>query len=102
MKKSDFIDQVAEKAEMSKAAATRAVSAIFDTTSGAIAEAIKKGENVSLPGFGKFKTKKRPARKGRNPRTGKEINIPEKTVVQFSPSKGLQDGLAGKAGGSKK
>lgn len=102
MKKSEFIDLVAEKAEMSKAAATRAVEAIFDTTSGAISEAIRTGGQVGLPGFGRFRTKQRPARKGRNPQTGAEIDIPARTVVQFSAGKGLREVLSGGGRGAKK
>lgn len=98
MKKSEFIDKVAEKAQTTKAAAARVVDAIFDVTSGTIAEAVKAGSHVSIPGFGKFKSKTRPARKGRNPKTGAEIEIPERTVVAFTPGKGLQDTLAGKEG----
>jgi DNA-binding protein HU-beta len=95
MKKSDLIDRVAEKAETTRAAAARMVEAIFDATSGAIAEAVKAGSQVSIPGFGKFKPKTRSARKGRNPKTGAAINIPERTVVAFAPGKGLRDTLTG-------
>jgi nucleoid DNA-binding protein len=96
MKKSEFIDRVAEKAETSRAAATRVVEAIFDATSGTIAEAVKAGSHVGIPGFGKFRSKTRAARKGRNPNTGAEIDIPERMVVAFTPGKGLQDTLAGR------
>ncbi len=100
MKKSELIDRVAEKAEISKAAAARAVEAIFDTTSGAISEAVRAGGQVAIPGFGRFRTKTRAARKGRNPQTGAEIDIPERTVVQFSVGKGLREELrSAKAGG---
>lgn len=99
MKKGDFVKQVAEKAETSREAAARVIEAIFDATSGAISEAVRAGENVAIPGFGRFRSKTRAARKGRNPQTGQEIDIPERTVVQFSSGKGLQDALAGKASG---
>jgi DNA-binding protein HU-beta len=102
MKKADFIEQVATKAQTSKAAAARVVDAIFDATSGTIAEAVQAGRDVSLPGFGKFKSKVRAARKGRNPRTGREIEIPERTVVAFSPGKGLQETVGGKRGSKKR
>jgi DNA-binding protein HU-beta len=91
MKKSDLVDRVAEKAELSKAAAARVVDAIFDASSGAIAEAVQAGKHVSIPGFGKFRSKERAARKGRNPRTGAEIDIPASTVVSFSAGKGLKE-----------
>lgn len=97
MNKSEFIASVAEKAEMSKAAAARAVDAIFDTASGAIAEAVNTVGQVSIPGFGKFSSKKRAARTGRNPRTGQEIKIPERTRVAFSAGKGLKESVSGTA-----
>lgn len=93
MNKAQFIDTVAEKAKMSKDAAARAVDAIFNTTSGAISEAVNTAGRLSLPGFGKFTTRKRAARRGRNPRTGAAIDIPERTVITFSPGKGLRDTL---------
>jgi DNA-binding protein HU-beta len=101
MKKKDLIDKVAEKAETSKAAATRVFDAIFDAASGAITEAVQAGENVSIPGFGKFRTKVRPARKGRNPQTGAEIDIPERTVVQFAAGKRLHEAVKGGGGSAK-
>ncbi|CAN5645784.1 HU-related DNA-binding protein HupN [soil metagenome] len=93
MRKSEFIDKVARKAEMSRESAARAVEAIFDTTNGALAEAIRLGGKVSLPGFGRFRTKKRAARRGRNPQTGELIDIPERMVIHFTAGKGLQDVL---------
>ena len=96
MKKKDFIERVAEKAELTRSAAARTVEAIFDAAEGAIVEAVRAGEHISLPGFGKFKTKTRGARKGRNPRTGKEISIPARTVMAFAAGKGVADTLAGK------
>jgi DNA-binding protein HU-beta len=101
MKKRDFIEQVAEKAEMSRSAAARTVEAIFDATEGVIVQALRKGEEVSLPGFGKFKSKLRAARKGRNPRTGKEIDIAERTVMQFSTGKSVSETLGGTRSGRK-
>jgi DNA-binding protein HU-beta len=94
MRKSEFIDKVARKAEMSRESAARAVEAIFDTAGGALAEAIRASGAVSLPGFGKFRTKKRAARRGRNPQTGELIDIPERMVIQFTAGKGLQEILS--------
>lgn len=93
MKKSELIEQVAEKAQTSRAAVARVMDAMFDAASGTISEAVQAGQQVSIPGFGKFKPKKRPARKGRNPRTGATIDIPERTVVSFTPGKALRDTL---------
>ena len=102
MKKSELIERVAEKAQTSKAAAARIVDAIFDTGSGAIAEAMRAGQQVSIPGFGKFRPKERAARKGRNPRTGREIQIPKSIVVSFTAGKGLKDAVSRKAAAAKK
>ena len=91
MNKAQFIDAVAEKAEMSKAAAARAVDAIFDTAEGAISEAVHTLGELSIPGFGKFSRKTRAAREGRNPRTGARIDIPERTTVGFTAGKNLRE-----------
>jgi DNA-binding protein HU-beta len=99
MNRQELIDSVAEKAGTTKAAAGRMLEAIFDSAGGAISEAVQKGKEVSIPGFGKFRSKVRKARRGRNPRTGAEIEIPETTVIAFSPGKGLRDALGEKSGG---
>lgn len=99
MKKSQFIELVAERAEMSKAAAARVVDAIFDTAGGAISEAVRSAGQLSIPGFGKFSSKTRAAREGRNPRTGTVIQIPERTTVSFSPGKGFRETMSGGASG---
>jgi len=59
----------------------------------AIRDTLKKGDSVSLTGFGTFKVSKRKARKGRNPQTGEEIKIPSKNVVRFLPGKHLKDAV---------
>lgn len=92
MNKSQFIDQVADKAQLSKAAAQRAVDAIFDTAEGAISGAVHSLGEVSIPGFGKFSKKTRAARTGRNPRTGAEIQIPERSTISFSAGKNFREG----------
>ena len=79
MNKAELIDAMASKSGLSKADAKRALDAFIDTTSGAL----KGGNRVALVGFGSFSVSKRSARKGRNPRTGKEINIAAKNVVKF-------------------
>jgi DNA-binding protein HU-beta len=79
MNKAELIDAMASQAGLSKADAKRALDAFIDITSGAL----KKGDRVALVGFGSFSVSKRSARKGRNPRTGKEINIAAKNVVKF-------------------
>jgi nucleoid DNA-binding protein len=92
MNKSQFIDQVADKAQLSKAAAQRAVDAIFDTAEGAISGAVHSLGEVSIPGFGKFSKKTRAARTGRNPRTGAEIQIPERSTISFTAGKNFREG----------
>jgi DNA-binding protein HU-beta len=94
MNKAEFIDRVAESADLTRAAAARAVDAIFDTASGAISEAVHAAGSFSIPGFGKFTKKTRAARTGRNPRTGTEISIPERATVSFTAGKGLKSGTS--------
>lgn len=92
MNKQEFVDQVAEKAGMTRAAAARAVDAIFDTASGAVSQAVHTAGELSIPGFGKFTKKTRAARQGRNPRTGDVIDIPERSTIAFSAGKNFREG----------
>ena len=89
MNKSDLVDAIAKSAELSKAAAGRALDATVDS----IKKALKKGDTVSLVGFGTFKVGKRAARMGRNPRTGAAIKIKAAKVPKFSAGKGLKDAV---------
>ena len=89
MNKSDLIDHIAQQADISKAAATRALESAL----GAIQEALQKGDSVSLVGFGTFEGGHREARLGRNPRTGAEIKIAAAKVPKFRPGKALKDAL---------
>ncbi|MBR3325570.1 MAG: HU family DNA-binding protein [Clostridia bacterium] len=91
MNKSDLVSAVAGKANVSKKAADAAVAAVFDS----IKDALSKGEKVQLIGFGTFETRKRAARKGRNPQTGKEMKIAAKTVPAFKAGKALKDAVNG-------
>jgi DNA-binding protein HU-beta len=93
LNRSDFIEIVAEKAELTRDAAARAVDAIFDSASGAIFEAVHAAGSLSIPGFGKFTRRTRAARTGRNPRTGTSIDISERTSISFSAGKGLKEKL---------
>ena len=85
MNKGDLINNIASEAGITKTQAQSALNAFLHTTTGAL----KKGEKITLVGFGTFSTSERTARKGRNPQTGKEINIPAKKVVKFRPGKEL-------------
>ncbi|MFZ2541164.1 MAG: HU family DNA-binding protein [Gallionella sp.] len=87
--KSDLVDAIAKSAEISKAAAGRALDATVET----IKKTLKKGDTVSLVGFGTFKVGKRAARNGRNPRTGATIKIKAAKVPKFSAGKGLKDAV---------
>lgn len=89
MNKTELIEHIAKNADISKAAAARAL----DATIGAVRTTLKKGGTVALVGFGTFAVGKRAARKGRNPRTGAEIRIPAAKVVKFRAGKGLKDSV---------
>jgi DNA-binding protein HU-beta len=92
--KSDLTQKLAERTNLSKAEASRAVDALFSVDGGIIAEALKSGEKVQITGFGSFETRQREARTGRNPRTGKEIDIAASTSAAFRPGKGLKDAIS--------
>jgi len=87
--KQELIDAVAEGADLPKASATRAIDAVLDS----ITDALKKGDSVSLVGFGSFNVKARPARIGRNPQTGASINIAASNVPSFKAGKALKDSV---------
>ncbi|ACN98474.1 DNA-binding protein HU 1 (DNA-binding protein II) (HB) [Sulfurihydrogenibium azorense Az-Fu1] len=89
MTKKELISAVAQKAGLKKAAAEKAVNAAIET----VVEAISKGERVAIPGFGIFNIRERKERKGRNPRTGKEIKIPARKVVAFTAAKALKEAV---------
>ncbi len=88
MNKTDLVAEVA-KVVGSKRMADKAVSCVLDT----ITKALKKGQGLTLVGFGSFGVAKRKARLGRNPQTGKEIKIPAKKVPKFSPGKALKSAV---------
>ena len=87
--KTELIEHIAKNADISKAAATRAL----ESTIGAIRTTLKKGGSVSLVGFGTFAVGKRAARTGRNPRTGDAIKIKAAKIPKFRPGKALKDAL---------
>ena len=89
MNKTEIIDQIAITADISKAAAGRSLEAIV----AAIKTSMRKGDPVTLVGFGTFYVTKRAARAGRNPRTGTEINIKAANVPKFRAGKALKDAL---------
>jgi DNA-binding protein HU-beta len=93
MTKAEIIEKVAEEAKIPKVAAAKAFEAVI----GSITQAIKKGEKVTVVGFGTFSVSSRKARKGRNPRTGQEIKIAAKKVPRFSAGVTLKGVVNGKA-----
>ena len=88
MNKGDLISKVSEVLGSKKDA-----KAAVDCTIQTITEALSGNDSVTLVGFGTFKTVNRKARKGRNPQTGKEINIAEKNIPKFVPGKALKDAV---------
>ncbi len=87
MNKSDLVDAMAEDAGISKAAAKKALDSFTDNVS----DSLGKGNRISLVGFGTFSTSERSAREGRNPQTGKKIQIAAKTVVKFKAGSDLNE-----------
>lgn len=89
MNKAELINAVSDEAELSKADAGRAVDAFTEV----VKKALKKGDTISLVGFGTFSVRKRAARTGRNPRTNEVIKIKASKVPAFKAGKGLKDAL---------
>lgn len=93
MNKSELVDALAESTGLTKADAGRAIDALFSTSDGIIAKALKKNNKVQITGFGTFEAKKRKARTGRNPRTGATIQIAATKTPGFRAGKGLKDAV---------
>lgn len=89
MNKAELVEHIASSADLSKAAAARALEATIQ----AISTTLKKGGTVSLVGFGSFSVTKRAARTGRNPRTGAAIKIKAAKIPKFRPGKALKDAI---------
>lgn len=87
--KAELVENVAKKTGLTKKDATAAVEAVF----GSIQDDLKKDDKVQLIGFGTFEVRNRAARKGRNPQTGKEIEIAASKVPAFKPGKALKDAV---------
>ena len=89
MNKKELVDSMAEAADISKAAAEKALNGMLM----AVTAALSKGDKVTLVGFGTFSTVKRSARKAKNPRTGALIQIPAKNIAKFKPGSKLTDAV---------
>lgn len=89
MNKQDFIDKISRKAGITKREAKGSIDVLFEE----ITKALKKGQKVTFVGFGTFSTRRRKARKGRNPKTGATIRIAAKRVPKFSAGKALKESV---------
>ena len=87
MNKNELVEAIAEKMDTTKKEAEAAVSAFTET----VKEALAEGKKVQLVGFGNFEVRERAARKGRNPQTGEELDIPATKVPAFKPGKGFKE-----------
>ncbi len=89
MNKNELVSAVSEGSKLSRQDAASAVEAVFDV----MQDAMAKGDDVRLVGFGTFSVSHRAASKGRNPSTGAEVDIPARNVARFTPGKGLKDAV---------
>ena len=92
MNKSEMIDAIADRTELSKVASAKALDAVIET----VVETVARGEAVTLVGFGSFKASPRAAREGKNPKTGEKIQIPETVVPKFAAGATFKTRVAGK------
>ncbi len=92
MNKEELVQEVSKKASVTQKEASEVLAALIET----IQKTVKKGDKVTLVGFGTFESRKRAARIGRNPQTGKELKIPAKTVPAFSAGKKFKTVVNGK------
>ena len=89
MNKQDLINKISEKGEMKKVEAKKSLEIVLETITNSLVD----GEDVKIVGFGSWRIVQKATRKGRNPQTGEEIQIPAKTVVKFKPGKDLAEGV---------
>ncbi|MDH2449386.1 HU family DNA-binding protein (plasmid) [Priestia megaterium] len=89
MKKTELVDAVATKSELTKQDSKKAVDALFET----ISHTLAKGEKIQLVGFGTFEIRERAERTGRNPQTGEEMTIPATKIPAFKPGKELKEAV---------
>lgn len=89
MTKAEFVDKLAEKGKITKKLASESIDLIFTT----ITDSLVAGEEISVPGFGKFSVAIRKARTGLNPRTKEKLNIPETKAPKFTAAKALKESI---------
>src|SRR5687768_15357941 len=99
MNKSELIQHIADEHELSRAQAMRIVNSMFDPNTGVIAKALKKGDSVSITGFGTFEQRKRGARTFRNPQTGEPVKSKASKVPAFRAGATLKGTVRGTAKG---
>jgi len=87
MTKADLVDEVSRATDLSRKDSEVIVEALFDS----VVRALKNSDKLEVRGFGSFRIRKRKARQGRNPKTGEKVDVPEKKVPYFKPSKELKD-----------
>ncbi len=87
MTKADLVDEVSRTTELSRKDSDVIVETLFES----IVKALKNNDKLEVRGFGSFRIRERKARQGRNPKTGEKVNVPEKKVPYFKPSKELKD-----------
>ncbi len=92
MTKSELVDQVADRSGLTKVQAAHAIDAVLGT----VEDALRRGSEVTLSGFGRFHVAERGARRGVNPRTGERIQIAATRVPRFSPGSGLKSAVRGR------
>ena len=99
MNKTELTEDLVKRTGLSRAKAGEVVSALFNPSSGLISGELQGGGTVGLHEFGQFSVREREARKGRDPRTGKEIDIPARKTCSFRPRKGLRKDMKDIVGG---
>jgi DNA-binding protein HU-beta len=94
MNKSELVEALARRSDLSKKDARTVVDTLFDPQNGILAMAMKRGDRVSITGFGTFEVRKRAERMARNPRTGQQMRVPATKTPAFRAGKGLKEGVS--------
>lgn len=94
MNKSELVEALARRSDLSKKDARTVVDMLFDPQNGILASAMKRGDRVSITGFGTFEVRQRAERMARNPRTGQQMRVPATRTPAFRAGKGLKEGVS--------
>ncbi|HEX6938270.1 MAG TPA: HU family DNA-binding protein [Longimicrobiales bacterium] len=95
MNKSELVDKLAERSDLSKKDARTVVDTLFDPRDGILAAAMRRGDRVNITGFGTFEVRRRAERMARNPRTGQQMRVPASKAPAFRAGKGLKEVVSG-------